>query len=138
MASVIKQHGRKRGIVSVELALLTPILLMLVFAVIEFSWFFVNSGYVTNIARHAGRMAVRPDVTNAEITADVVTLLTKNGLGDTDYTLTISANDVALVAIGDSVTVNLSIPYADVTLNLPFVPTPSTLGATVTMAKESP
>ncbi|MHC4995330.1 MAG: TadE/TadG family type IV pilus assembly protein [Planctomycetota bacterium] len=123
---------------AVELALLAPVLLMLIFGVIEYSWFFVKSGQVTNAARHGARIAARPSSANTDITTDVATLMTEKGMGSSGYDLDISADNVDLVGIGESITVTISVPYNNISLGLPFVPTPTTVAAAVTMAKESP
>ena len=58
---------RQRGASAVELALLAPFLILLLFGMIESSWFLARSLDVAQAAREAGRMAGVNDGDNAAI-----------------------------------------------------------------------
>ena len=61
------------------------------------------------------------------------------GMGASGYVVSITPGDVSAVPPTETVTVQVSVPYANVTLaGTPIVPVPSTLNASVTMAKEGP
>jgi Flp pilus assembly protein TadG len=50
-------RGSERGAVIVEFALIAPLLLMLVFGIIDFGWMIDRSNVVNNVARDAARTA---------------------------------------------------------------------------------
>ena len=76
--------------------------------------------------------------TTAEIQAGVATWMTMAGMGGSGYVVTISPADVSLMNLGETLTVSVSVPYANIDLGIPFVPVPATLEASVSMAKEGP
>jgi hypothetical protein len=54
----LKKHGKKEnGQAAVEFALVLPIFLLLIFAIIDFGWLFYNYINVENSARNAARIA---------------------------------------------------------------------------------
>lgn len=66
-------HNRK-GIALVEFAILLPLLLILVFGIIEFSLLFYNKAMITNASREGARAGIvsqSPRVSDGEITAIV-------------------------------------------------------------------
>lgn len=137
MARIVKAR-KCRGAMTVEAALLLPLLLLLTFGVIEYGWAFVKTQQITNATRHAARVAVRADSTNADVQSAAATLMAASGMDAGTYELTLSS-DVSQVPPGETVTVRISVPYASVELaGPPFVPMPSHLEAVVTMAKEGP
>ncbi|KPK86352.1 MAG: hypothetical protein AMJ81_01535 [Phycisphaerae bacterium SM23_33] len=131
--------GRKaRGAMTVEAALLFSLLLLLTFGVIEYGWAFVKTQQITNATRHAARVAVRADAINADVETAVAALMAASGISQGKYTLTLPG-DVSQVLPGDTLTVRITVPYANIQLAGPaFVPMPEHLEAVVTMAKEGP
>jgi len=62
--------------------------------------------------------------------------MNKSGMGGSGYILTITPGVSGLPA-GQNITVEISVPYGNVKLlGLSFLPAPSSLTASVTMAKE--
>lgn len=136
MALVTRKSKRgKRGMASVEMALAVGLLVTLTFAGMEYGWVFLRLQEVTNAARAGARYAVIPDATAAGIDERVNTLL--SGAGIATYSLSVSPEDVTAALSGDPVTVTVAVPYADLAL-LGMFPTPATLQASATMAKEMP
>ncbi len=59
--------SRERGTVALEMAIVAPILLLLVFGIMESGWFFAQQVEINNAAREGGRLAVVDYGTAAEI-----------------------------------------------------------------------
>lgn len=132
----LRKNPTRRGIMVIEAALLLPLLLLLTFGVIEYGWVLLKTQQITNATRHAARVAVRPDATNAEVEAATATLM--SAVGISEYQLTLPAN-VGQVLPGETITVRISVAHSSVELaGPPFVPVPPNLEASVSMAKEGP
>jgi Flp pilus assembly protein TadG len=130
-----RANTRCKGLAIVEAALVFPVLLLLTFGVIHYGWLFLKAQQITNAARHGARVAIRPDATATQVTTEIAILMTDAGISGYDPpTITGISNGT-----GELVTVSLSVDIANVALmNTPLLPSPSTLGASVTMAKEGP
>jgi len=119
----------------VEMALVLPVLLILLFGIIEYGWVFLRVTQVNEAARRGVRMAVRPSATDQEVRDTVSGLLDSYGLvGRYDPNNDIVIGDLD-VDVGEPVTVHVSASYDGL---IGFVPTPDRLSATATMAKEVP
>jgi hypothetical protein len=73
----------------------------------------------------------------------IKSLMESAGIQYGDYSVTISPNPVSVAAAGDTVTVEVTVPFnkidiIDIPLFTDLEPANWTLGATVTMAKEGP
>jgi Flp pilus assembly protein TadG len=136
MARMSHQHRtlRDRGIATLEFVIIMPVLLILLFGVMEYGWMLTKSGEIVNAAREGARAGARVDATNAEINAVVDARMADAGMGGVGYTTTITN----AVAIGDPVTVQISVPYDGAVELIGFflIPVPGTLEASVSMAKE--
>ena len=142
-AAVRASAGRRRtgrsGVVAVEMALVVPILLMLTFGLIEYGWMFLKSQELTNTVRRGARVAIRADSTTSDVETAIADLMTTAGLSGSGYSVTITPSDVSGAAAGDVIKVEISLPYDNVSLaGTSIVPTPSTLQASASMAKEGP
>ena len=120
-----------RGAAAVGLAVVLPLLLTLVFGIIEFGWVFMVRETLTNSSREGCRVAVLQGSTEQDIQERVDASMTPTGL--TTYTVQISRSSP-----GDpNEKVQVLIPYADVSLLGGFFgPTDFNLGATTVMRKE--
>ncbi len=129
------RHGtRDAGIASLEFVIILPVMLILLFGVMEYGWMLAKSGEVVNAAREGAREGARTDATNADILAVVDARMADAGIAG--YATTI--NNAA--EVGDPVTVQLTVPY-DGNLELIgffLIPVPGSLQASVSMAKEGP
>jgi Flp pilus assembly protein TadG len=142
---LIKRHqqrraaSRRRGLATVEAALILPFVLYLTFGAIEYGWMFLKQQQITNVARQSARLAATPSATNGTVNARISTMMTDAGLGGSGYTVTMPAN-VAAVTPSTTFTVRVSVTYSNVTLThmSPFIPVPTTLSSTIAMSKEGP
>jgi Flp pilus assembly protein TadG len=109
-ASVAKQGRRERGASLVEFALLAPLLILLVFGIIEFSWAFAQNLNVRHGAREGARLA-----------AVDFPLLVNEACGRMDIvsgaSVTIASTDIngGGVGVGDEVAVTMTAPYNPIT-----------------------
>lgn len=124
--------GRRRAVAVVEMAVVMPLLLALVFGIIEFGWVFMIRQTVVNAAREGCRTAVLQTATNEQVGDRVRNVM--NVLGYTEGT------DWSFVAtdVDDEVqTVTVSISLDAVSLTGGFILTGGRdMEGTCTMRKE--
>jgi Flp pilus assembly protein TadG len=130
-----RTRSRRRGTAAVEFAIIGPIVVMLVLAMIEFSRLMMVEEVLTNAAREGCRQAVLTGATTSDATTTVSNYLA--GAGISGYTTTVSP-DPSTAEAGTAITVTITVPYSSVT----WLPTPiflggTTLTATVIMRKET-
>ena len=120
-----------RGAAAVELAVVLPLLLTLVFGIIEFGWVFMVRETLTNASREGCRVAVLQGSTEQDIRDQVTASMGPTGLGS--YTVNIARSSAG----SPNETVKVLIPYADVSLlGGYFGSTDFNLAATTVMRKE--
>mgnify|MGYP002338717518 FL=1 len=135
----IGKMRERAGIAAVEFALIAPLLVLLLVAVLEWGWLFYNLHEVTGAARRGARIGIRPYATNAECLGAIAGVMNAAGFGDTGYTVTFSPADVSSAYTGGPLQVEISVPYQQLALTGgAVVPVPDNLHASVTMAKEGP
>lgn len=129
----MKQAGRKRrGAVTVELAVAAPLMFAMLFGIIEFGWLFTVQHTMVNAAREGARLGSLSGVTITEIEERVDQFLAPMNL-ETKVTTTVTE------ATTDEpvVTVTLTVPQADVSLVGNFFGlTMGTVTGTASMRKE--
>ncbi|MCG3127453.1 MAG: hypothetical protein CHACPFDD_02313 [Phycisphaerae bacterium] len=124
-------HKKRRGSATVEMAIVTPLLLTLVFGIIEYGWVFTVKQALANAAREGARTAVLRGAVDSDITARVASYLQPYGL--TTYSLELTHS----TAEDPTEKVHIKIPYEDVTLlGCFFGSTNFDLGASCSMRKE--
>lgn len=117
---------------TVEMAIVTPLLLTMLFGIIEYGWIFSVKQAVTTAAREAARTASLPGSSVGEVEDRVASFMTPLGL--TTYTV----NLVRSTPQNPIETVTVTIPYQDVTLVGEFFGnTRSDIGSTCSMRKET-
>ncbi len=128
-----RRPRRRRAAAVVEMAVVTPLLLTLLFGVIEFGWIFMVMETMTNATREACRVAVLQGTTDDEIETRFQEAVEPTGLDPADVTLEI----VHATAEDPVVTIRARVLYDDVTL-LGFLPTAptKTIGSECSMRKE--
>ena len=120
-----------RGAAAVELAVVLPLLLTLVFGIIEFGWVFMVRETLVNSSREGCRVAVLQGSTEQDIRDRVSASMDPTGLSS--YTVQINRSSPG----SPSETVKVLIPYADVyRLGGYFGPTDFNQAATTVMRKE--
>lgn len=129
----------RRGLAILEITLVILMMLLVTFGAIEYAWMFLKVGEITNAARAGARIAVLPDSTATEVNNAIDSLLATAGMGSSSYVVTFTPADLTTLDVGDPLEVDIDVPYTNVTiLGLSFLPVPTTLNASVTMAKEGP
>ena len=131
----------RRGIATVEMALVLPLLLLLTMGAIRYGWLFLKAQQITNATRMGARTAVLPDATVAGVQANILALMTAGGMGASGYSVTFSPADITSLLVGESLTVRITVPSANIdVMHVPLFtdlePAAWNLGAEVTMAKE--
>lgn len=132
---------RLHGLATVEAVLILPILLILTFGMIEYSWMFLKDQNITNAARAGARVGATADGTNAQINAQVDSLMASYNLAGSGYTTAIRVNGVAgdagTAVKGSMIEVEITVPYANMQVTgMSIFPVPNTLHAKVAMKKE--
>lgn len=124
--------GRRRGAAAVEMAVITPLLLTMLFGIIEFGYAFTVRQSLVTAAREGCRVAVLPGSTDAQVRTRVQEYLRPLGLASATIQLQ-RANPPGNV----TEVVRVTVPYSQVTLlGGYFGPTNFNLGATCSMRKE--
>ncbi len=139
MQTSLLRFRNRRGVSLVEMALVLPLLLLLSFGIIEYGWMFLKAEQISNAARSGARYAVTPGVNSvAQVTGSgspAVNILTLANIPVTSSTISVPTG--VTPGTGNPVTVQVSVPYSSLALTgLSLIPTPLTLSASVTMAKE--
>jgi Flp pilus assembly protein TadG len=119
---------RRRGAVTVEMALVLPIFCSLVFGIIEFGRGFMVAQLVTNAAREGARRAIVDGSTNSDVTSFIQTFLNSSanvGTGDVKVTITVTpatgnpsnpGNNIAACQSRDLIAITVSVPFDKVAL----------------------
>ena len=122
-----------------EMAITLLLLLLLTFALMEYGWLFLKIHQVSDAARQGARLAILPDSTNADVVTRITSAMNTAGLGASGYTVTLTPANVALPHVGDQVSVDIDVLYSNIALTqVPLVPVPVHIHASVCMAKEGP
>jgi hypothetical protein len=123
---MMQRRGNDRGAAAVEFALVLPLLVMLVFGIIQFGFVFNAYITVTQAAREGARMASVDKFDAAAVKAGTTPL--------DQSKVTVSGPTPWPVASGSYFSVTVRYPYL---LEIPFVPSQSLdLSSTATMRKE--
>jgi Flp pilus assembly protein TadG len=124
----------------VEAAIVLPVLILLVFGLIECSRLGMVAQILSTAAREGCRVAVIDGNTSTDVTNRVNQVLSNSVINGVTTTLT--PTDVTTVHSGDNpntVQVTLSVPYRQVTwLPSPYLFQNSTVTASATMSSERP
>lgn len=102
---------KRRGAVAVEMAVVTPVLLAMLFGIIEFGWMFTAQHTMVNAAREGARYGALQGTTSTEIVARVQQFLQPMGL-DGDVTINVTEATVA----DPIVTVQVTAPRDQISL----------------------
>lgn len=132
-----KIRSSESGTAAVELALLLPVLMIILFGVIEFGVAFYRQAILTNASREGARLGIVqsvPPIANAAVDAKIDAYLTAAGLNPA----TVTRNTPVLTGgVGSNVVVTLTLPYTFVVLPALTSITPSiNLVATTVMRHE--
>lgn len=131
------KNERERGLATVEMAIVLPLLILLTLGAIEYGWMFLKAQQVTNASRQGARAGAPIDGTDTSIRNAVDSVMAAAGLSASGYTVSIptSVNGLTPQTI---FSVTVSVPYANITLIglLTILPAPTNLRSVTSMAKE--
>ncbi len=128
---------RYKGVAAVEAAVILPLLLVIVFGVIEYGWMFLKAHQITNAARSGCRVGIRPYADASNVITEVTALMATAGI--TGATITTIPADITLenVGVGATIEVVITVPWVNMAIiNFSLLPQPTNLRASVAMAKE--
>jgi hypothetical protein len=147
----IKKESRHHGTTMVEAAIVLSLLLYLTLGAIEYGWLFLKDHQITNAARNAARIAIRPDATNEQVENTINDLMVKAEIEESYYSVYFNPEDISMIPTNYPLTIRITATYCKeitskgsssiVGLGLfktPFLPTPGEIEAIVTMTKEGP
>ena len=134
----------RTGTTLVEAAFVLPLLLLIMLGMIEYGWLFFNVQQITNAARQGARVAILPDVSEAQAQAVITEILQRTGLDRYGPTIEVGPDPEGIVVEGyptrAAIRVRITVPTAGLRIvNMNAFASglePETIGATVTMAKE--
>jgi Flp pilus assembly protein TadG len=126
-----------RGTTLLEAAIVLPLLILLIFGLIEYGSLLLRMQQIENVSRQAARTAATPDATLSQVNTLISTMMTSAGLQSSGYTVTMTPTDPATATTGAQISVRVQITYANIAIaNIPLIPVPTTIARTVVMAKE--
>jgi Flp pilus assembly protein TadG len=133
----LRRSGRRyarRGAAVVEMAVVTPFLLLLLLGTIQFGYLFMYQETLTNAAREAARIGVLQGATTADIQERFLEAVSPLGLTLADATLEIED----ATADNPVVTIRVQVPFEKVNLfgNWLGLNTDRTIGSVCSMRKE--
>jgi len=112
----VRPRTHRPGAVTVEFAILVPVLLLLVFAFIDFGRGIMVTHLLTNAARIGARAGVLQGTSTSQITTAVTTYLSANGIQGDSITVQVNdgSTDASTAKSGDEITVIVSVPVSQV------------------------
>ena len=128
---------REDGVVAVEFALILPILLVIMFGIIEFGFVLFEKQVITNASREGARAGIvqaAPKPSEVNIQDVVKAYLTGAGLAEASATIDVTGEELAHP---NNLTVRVDYPYTFLVLSRLTGGSPSlTLSAITTMKHE--
>ena len=130
----VRAQGNRRGVATVEFALIAPLFFMLVLGCIELGRGLMVQQVLTNASREGVRNAIMLSGTQSSAISAATNFANGGTVGGVSVTVT---PDPSQASAGDMISLTVSVPFANVT----WVPTPwfmggKTLSATSVMRKE--
>jgi Flp pilus assembly protein TadG len=111
---------RRRATAAVEMALTLPVFISAVLGIVELGRGIMISQLLETAARNGARLAIIDGTTNAQVTSSVQTFLqTTANIAPAYVTVAVADNGnggtpIANAATGDTISVTVSVPFADV------------------------
>ena len=134
----MKQRSR-RGLATIEAAILFPLLILFLLAMVEYGWCFLKYQCINSAAREGVRVAVRDGATDTQWQAAVTSIMSGCGKRGTTPTYTVTLTPGVGSPTSTQLTCEITVTYAQLSItNASIFPTPTTLTARATMAKEGP
>ena len=121
----------------VEAAIVLPLLLLVLFGLIEYGNLFLRMQQIENVARQAAREAATPDATAANVNAHISQMMTAAGLQASGYTVATVPADPYSATRGTQISFTIQVVYKNIAItNAPLIPVPTNVARKVVMAKE--
>ena len=138
--SSARRHRRRRGATAVEMALVTPFILLIVFSSIEFSRIVMVKQALTNAAREGCRTATLATTQDSADVDQTIRQYLKGCLADYDdqdmVTVTVNPTSMQECSSGTEITTRIEVRFSDVS----WIPTQwagdAVLVGTATMKRE--
>jgi Flp pilus assembly protein TadG len=120
--TVARSTHRRPGAALVEFALVFPLFLVLLFALVEIGRGMMAVSLLTNAARSGCRLGILASSDNQDVESVVAQRIKDAGLPPASVTITVNGakQDVATAAENDDIKITVSVSFADVTW-LPFM-----------------
>ncbi len=129
----LARRSQRRAAAVVEMAVVTPLLLTMLFGIIEYGWVFSIKQTVTSAAYEGCRVATLQGTSDSTINNTIQARLAPYGLQPADYTITVRHYTPS----DPNEFVQVSVPYSKVSLVNGFFGSKSwSLGSSCTMRKE--
>ena len=125
-----------RGAETVEMVLVLPVFVALIFSGFEYGWAVLKIIQLDHVASIGARVAALSGSTNSDVQNSVNSALSDVGIAGT--TITISPQDPANAVFGTPIVVMVETPYSQVQLLglSSFMPLPTSLKGRASMVKE--
>jgi Flp pilus assembly protein TadG len=108
-----RRPTQRRGVATVEFAVVAPIVFLLILALIQFASLLMNQNVLTAAAREGARIAALPStVSTGVVVATVEDRLTRGGVDADLVTVNVSPTSLGDLATGDTVTVSVAGPLS--------------------------
>ncbi len=139
--------GGRRGAVVIETAIVLPLFFALVLGMVEMARLGLAVQLLTSAAEAGCRVAVINGKTQTDVNNAVSAILTSGGIStsSSSYASTITTNpvystpaNITLTHRGDSITLQLSIAYRDISWLTPQYLGSSTISSSATLSSERP
>ncbi|HUQ71883.1 MAG TPA: TadE/TadG family type IV pilus assembly protein [Planctomycetaceae bacterium] len=110
--------ARRRGAATVEMAIATPILFLLVFGLFEITHAYMVQHLLQDAVRQGCRLGIMPWQSNSTVQARIDNLLEQEGISGATTSILVNdvAGDVDVAQAGDDVRVKITLDAANVTL----------------------
>ena len=116
--------GKRRGAAAVEFAVVAPVLLIMVFGMVDMGRMIMVQQLMNDAAREGARTAALGGSSFGEVSSRVSAFLDATGVDASRVQIELTPINLAAAERGDLVTVQLSVAFADVS----WLPTPRALG----------
>jgi Flp pilus assembly protein TadG len=128
---------KRRGGVAVEMAVIAPVFISMIFGQIESSRLGMVAQLLSTAAREGARVAVINGKTQSDVQTRITTVLAGSGISVGTVNPTPTGWDTS--SNGTAITVSLSVPYSQVSwLPTPYYLNTATVAASATMNSERP
>lgn len=133
MRAIRQRRHQRRASATVEMAVVTPLLLTMLFGIIEYGWVFSVRQAMVHASREGARTASLPGSTDSEIETRINEQLAPLGLEPGEFSVTLERATVDVPVER----VEIQVPYSNITLVGGFFGTSDyNLSAACSMRKE--